>query len=615
MRSSASVPAALGDDHRHLSKDEMESVLSSYSGIPSKNDKILTTFFSLDTNVVTKLSGDSYTRSPSKLDSKVYITKNKYGHKVTTYKNKLNTLATMKGIYYEKWRMGSDVGPKITENNFAGNEVEEFDGYNNLHRILSKPKYQLANRNYVKLDQLNAPFIGSMLNSLNKLTDTMSPQSTFVLVESSKLAEVMEFEKQLKYEKTLIGDKAAWLLDDFAVELYIPSLATKKSVHAACDNVMKKYSSEILVLTKEWDEFCKKNHYNKPHLYLKETFVDIAPAEHKTLKLKLVREAAESWRLRKDQDTMVYEDNFGYLYRNYLEIKSRMLDYDRYFVLATRYGSMTSVEFSLDSRPGLRYYVKVTDAALKFQRIWDRYWGLIKVRRHVAARNIQKAFRCHSIFSKLYPIIKLRKKFGKRTYYIYAFAMWKQYNRLVKIIRESIKFYRQNRVKDCYAAWKGWVKQKSDRKALVLQKFVMRFKNMGLARCYLAWANYANYTKQLKRRVRRLLSCPHFDMWLDYVERAKAAKVKTKAVVPIQSFIRMWLRTKKYRKMKKSCNRIRIWWRIHHLVRTKRFLLIRRDYEVWKPIESEKRVENKIDYERRRIIRYYDSVPHLYSHS
>jgi hypothetical protein len=124
-----------------------------------------------------------------------------------------------------------------------------------------------------------------------------------------------------------------------------------------------------------------------------------------------------------------------------------MLDYDRYFVLATRYGNMTSVEFSLDSRPGLRYYVKVTDAALKFQRIWDRYWGLIKVRRHVAARHIQKVFRCHNIFSKLYPIIKLRKKFGKRTYYMFAFAMWKQYNRLVKIIRESIKFYRQNRVK------------------------------------------------------------------------------------------------------------------------------------------------------------------------
>jgi hypothetical protein len=132
----------------------------------------------------------------------------------------------------------------------------------------------------------------------------------------------------------------------------------------------------------------------------------------------------------------------------------------------------------------------------------------------------------------------------------------------------------------------------------------MRFKNMGLARCYLAWANYAKYTKQLKRRVRRLLSCPHFDMWLEYVARTKIVKVKTKAVVPIQSIIRMWVRTKKYKKMKKSCNKIRVWWRIYHLVRTKRFLLIQRDYEVWKPIELEKRVESKIDYERRRMIRY-----------
>ena len=140
MRVSYSVPA-MGDDHRHLSKDEMTSTITEYryiyslthtlghslahsSGIPSKNDKILATFFSLDTSTVTRLNGDSFNRSTSKLNSKIYITKNKYGHKVTTNKNKLNTLATMKGVYYEKWRIGSDIGKNSVEHNFAGNEVE-----------------------------------------------------------------------------------------------------------------------------------------------------------------------------------------------------------------------------------------------------------------------------------------------------------------------------------------------------------------------------------------------------------------------------------------------------------------------------------------------------------
>ena len=51
---------------------------------------------------------------------------------------------------------------------------------------------------------------------------------------------------------------------------------------------------------------------------------------------------------------MSYEDDMSRLVGQYLDAQIRKRDYDRYYILATRYGRYSPEEFSLDARPGRR---------------------------------------------------------------------------------------------------------------------------------------------------------------------------------------------------------------------------------------------------------------------
>ena len=48
-----------------------------------------------------------------------------------------------------------------------------------------------------------------------------------------------------------------------------------------------------------------------------------------------------------------YEDDYSYLIGKYKDVKNRKVDYDRYFVLATRYGQLSEKEYNEDDRPGI----------------------------------------------------------------------------------------------------------------------------------------------------------------------------------------------------------------------------------------------------------------------
>ena len=152
-------------------------------------------------------------------------------------------------------------------------------------------------------------------------------------------------------------------------------------------------------------------------------------------------EAADTWRKRMDRDTMLFEDDQSYLVGIYLDAQERKRDYDRYFVLATRYGHYSEkgeshtvmfrslmilngndffnaiehiVEFYKDAYPGFRYWKKAVLAAYNFQRLWDRYWSVTKIRRFRGARFLQNLWRKYFAKKTYGPIIKMRLKMGKR---------------------------------------------------------------------------------------------------------------------------------------------------------------------------------------------------------
>ncbi len=66
---------------------------------------------------------------------------------------------------------------------------------------------------------------------------------------------------------------------------------------------------------------------------------------------------------------MSYEDNLSLHTCLYYDALQRQKDYERYFILSSRFGPFSEEEFHRDSRPGSRYYTTVTKAAVKLQTL------------------------------------------------------------------------------------------------------------------------------------------------------------------------------------------------------------------------------------------------------
>ena len=537
--------------------------------LPSTNDKIISAFFSVNPNSTAVQKG----------------------------RKKLITIETMKGQYYQKWLHQTDKTDNTVEYDSTGNITDPYISNTSFTQVISAQAFNTLKRDKASLKDLSGK--GQKKMDWEEALDGRK----FTFVEASQFEEYLSFEKSLRHEKELVGEQYEWLLDDFRVDLRLPTPATRKALQDSCQTQMTVLEDNVLSLDVSWRKFSKQNHYDRSHIYIKDSYLSNAPAEQRSMKLKLVKEAVKMWRQRSDRDTMAYEDDHAYLMRKYNDVRIRTLDYDRYFVLATRYGPFNDADFAKDSRPGRRYWIKVTSGALKFQYLWMKFWAITKLKRHRGARFVQKIFRGWIKYKALHPIIKLRLKFGKRTYYIYAWAMWKQYNRICKSIKQSIIFYRQNKVGDCYKAWKGYVASKNERKNLVLKKFVTRMKNMGVARCYMAWHGYSKRCKLIKNKVRRMLQCPEFEIWLNYANKRKAHRLRSNYVITIQNIVRTFLLRSRFLRMKKSHQKIRIWWKITHVVNMTRREAMIRDYALWKPIELERRIEERREGEKRRQIR------------
>jgi len=343
----------------------------------------------------------------------------------------------------------------------------------------------------------------------------------FVLVEESRLSELARFEDILREEKEKLGEQCLWILSDTQCKAHIPLPATRLAVHNFCESSMRRYAAQIMDLNAKWRQFVKANHYDRDPVYTKETYLRSAPLSQKTLKLKLVLEAAEVHRRRCNRDSMLYEDDLSFLVGKYQESRQRKVDYDRYFVLATRYGAYSEVEFYQDNFPGFRFWKNVTLAAVKFQKLWIRYWSFMRIKRYRAARGnvvvlsiknpvvykyfdclfkptyiieVQKVWRRYWSLKVWTPIVKLRMKMGKLTYYRFCWKLWLHYNKICRRIREAIQAYKENLVSACFFSWRSWSREQKARKADILKAFVNRIKNGFLDICFRGWVSYTgNY--------------------------------------------------------------------------------------------------------------------------
>jgi hypothetical protein len=148
---------------------------------------------------------------------------------------------------------------------------------------------------------------------LSEIVPTVQTSKSFVVVEESRLQELMKLERTLRREKDMLGEQCGWALTDFQTDARVPIPATLLAVRSFCDVQMKKHVREVEQVGRKWAAFYRDNHYSKPHLYLQESFVKTAPVVQRGMKLRMVRDAVETWRVRKDRDTMLFEDDMSYL--------------------------------------------------------------------------------------------------------------------------------------------------------------------------------------------------------------------------------------------------------------------------------------------------------------
>ena len=388
----------------------------------------------------------------------------------------------------------------------------------------------------------------------------------FLLVEESRLGELARYENVLREEKELLGEQCAWLLseDGVANNPHIPIPATRLAVHNLCESKMRSMAKQLLELGIQWNQYCKQKHYDRPHITAKDgltPFLKSTPLAQRGLKMLMVRDAESSFKLRMDRDTMSFEDDQSYLVGLYLNAQERRRDYDRYFVLATRYGHYSVDEFYKDNFPGFRYWKNAVQATRMFQELWNRYWSVMKVRRYRAARFMQTLWRSYSAYKQWHPIIRMRLVMGKRTYFRMCWLLWWEYIRLVKRIKAAIEYHVQlviSRKNDCFFGWKKLYTDEKNRKKGILLRFIARIKNGWLIATFQAWRGYSNSIVSCKRRLRRLFGFPHFDVWCEYVEHVKFMKKLYKSAACCQSLVRMFLMRRLYRKKKRYSYKIKL---------------------------------------------------------
>jgi hypothetical protein len=391
---------------------------------------------------------------------------------------------------------------------------------------------------------------------------------------------------------------------DFTYPLSTPLPAVRYAIHSLCEEQMSKVRKELITLNQQWNSFCRANHYHKNHLFLKNSYVDCAPYAQKAMKLRLVKEATQTWQLRKERDTMSYEDDVSFLTSLYFDALYRQRDYERYYILAIRYGNMNEEQFNMDDFPGKRYYKRVTKATIMIQHTWDRYWAVMKLRRYRAARTIQKYWRCYHVYKKLHPIIKLRLKIGKKTYYIFCFSRWKEYNRIVKNIKNALTFQLSNTQQICFNAWSNYIKEQRRDRERVLERFSRRFRNLALYHTYSYWKLYVITNKKLKLKLRRLFAFPHFDIWVEYTRWSKHIKHVNKAVIRIQCLLRKTKAKRIHKKRFYSREKIfhlGLVWISKILTKKRRFQQLTKEFLEWKPIELKRRQQKLNDTEKSRL--------------
>ncbi len=416
--------------------------------------------------------------------------------------------------------------------------------------------------------------------------------------------------------------KHANVLNHTMLDPRVPTPQIAAALKSLADNQMRILLKDWNALQANWSDHIKKHHYNRAYLFREYTqdkvvnatheregsqewLLKYAPLEDRAKKLKAAETALKGFLRRHDRDCMLYEDDRSFLYNKMFEARDRSVDYERYVFLSKLFGPMSVEDWDkCGARPGLSYWVKATAAALKIQHKWDQYWSTYKLHRYRAARVVQTVWRKHYCLINITPLIRIRLKFGKRTYYYFCWASWRRYNYMVRNIARLLHFHKYNWQRQCMNAWKQFLAYRRAEKQEILKKFRNRFDvRAGTFHRMKAFTKRSQY---LKCMLRNMYYIPQFLMWKNATQLSLRAKKLGLVVTPVQAFVRMKIQKARFARIQKSK---RIMVRICRLLRAMAVLRKKRERHIdvrlqeWKPAELVRRAEEKDEIERRRQLR------------
>lgn len=521
------------------------------------------------------------------------------GNPLTMFPSKSSSLASVfyavdvpknkkKYAHNKRW-----LDPEITDPNFGLEEQQQESKFRRtFRRIGSNALFNPPRADSVSFKELQIP---------PKL-----PNKKFILVEEDRISELVKFEKILANERELLGEQCAWLMSDVSLSARIPVPAVRLAMHNLCEAEMRKYAQEMKILSEKWAVHCKQNHYDRPHIFPKDSYVNIAPLAQRAMKLRLMKEAQEVYRYRLNRDSMAYEDDLSRISNKYLDAKERKVDYDRYYILATRYGYFTEEEFKKDLNPGRRYWRRAVTGALKFQHLWDRYYSVRKLVIYKGARYIQKMWRGHAAYKKNHPMIMLSLRIGKRSYYKFCWKRWHEYLKILSFMKSTLLYLTSNWMRKCFFVWMKWAKEQKAHKNAIMNRFVMRIKYGLVAVIMLAWHTWAKSRKKAALYIYRLLNNPFFGRWVEYTQYSKHMKRLNKMASRMGALGLMYIQRRLFKRKKAAVKKLYGLASIifaRNIASRKREAIIDKEFVEHLPAELERKQAKAIEAERRRLVR------------
>ena len=431
------------------------------------------------------------------------------------------------------------------------------------------------------------------------------------MLPESRLSEVLRLESALQEERALLGSQCAEVLPGlFSAPPHIPLPVNLLGIVSVCNKELRSIGNKADRLRKAWSLYALQNHFNKPHLYASNAYLESCPVVERVIKAKLLSRSVKHFRRRYNRDSMSFEDELSRLSNRYNAVQSRKRDYEIYYILANRYGAMSSVEFAALTSPGHVYLDRVQKAARRFQRRWRRYWRSTSDHRYKWVCKIQTTWRRYRTERKFRPLIRTRLRKKSRLKLISCVHKWREYQQMCRQMKDLLKWWLDYRRCETmvFLRWRNIVLSNNGNRQRKVAPFIMKRYVKICKRVFGAWRSYVAQMNTIANTKLILSRYPHFYTWKANVHRSILYRKQNRAANTVIRFMRIYrtqIILKRNRRIQQRVKQFASIVTAKNILRFKRRVQLAIEFERWLDVKKDQHNRFTVDVERSRLERLH----------